>query len=179
MTKNIWILLLVALSLTPGAFAQAATESSALPLMLDSLGSILSRNLEANTVLGIPVTAGDLTLVPIVTKCFGMGLGEGIRNEDKNKIREKQSSESSRDRQHACGGLGGSARPVAILMIKKDGSYQMIRLQPDNWIAQGVQALVPVFQNMINKRFEIQLKRQQEAPRGAPPAPPAPSQPGR
>lgn len=177
MSKKFWILLLVVLSLTPGAFAQEATNSSSLPLMLDNLGTILKQNLNANTVLGTPIQAGDVTLIPVIMKCFGMGLGEGLRSEGHN--REKSAEESSLDRKGAGGGLGGAARPIAIIVVKKDGNVQILKLQYESWIAQGVQALVPVFQNMINKRFEVQLKRQEAASAASSGQPPVPSQPGK
>jgi len=183
MSKKFWILLLVVLSLTPGAFAQEATNSSSLPLMLGNLGSILTENLNASTILGTPIQAGDVTLIPVTMKCFGLGLGEGLRSEGASESHEKASEESSKDRKHACGGLGGAARPIAIIVVKKDGNVQILKLQHESWIAQGVQALVPVLNNMVNKRFEVQIKRQEAAAgtpaAGAPVQPPAPPQQGK
>lgn len=148
--------------------------------MLNNLGTILSQNLNANTVLGTPVTAGDVTLIPVIIKGFGMGLGEGLRSQGATQSREKQNEESSLDRKGTGGGLGGFTRPIAIIVVKKDGGVQILKLQTESWIAQGVQALVPVFQNMINKRFEIQRKRQEDPCSAAPLSiPPAPPQPGK
>lgn len=177
MTKKSWILILAVLSLTTGAFAQE-TGSPTLPLMLGSLGSILKQNLHANTVLGTPIPAGEVTLIPVIAKGFGMGLGEGLRSQGESQSREKMSEESSLDRKGTGGGLGGFARPIAIIVVKKDGNIQIHKLQNESWLAQGIQALIPVFQNMINRRFEIQLKRHEEAGKAAPSASPAP-QPGR
>lgn len=180
MSKKFWILILTVLVLTPTAFAQTASDGSSLPLMLGNLGNILKQNLHANTVLGTPIAAGEVTLIPVIAKGFGMGLGEGLRSQGESQNREKMTEESSLDRKGTGGGLGGFARPIAIIVVKKDGNIQIHKLQSEGWLAQGIQALIPVFQNMINKKFEIQLKRREEA--GSPAAssqPSAPPQPGR
>ncbi|MBF0503089.1 MAG: hypothetical protein HQM09_23380, partial [Candidatus Riflebacteria bacterium] len=89
MSKKVWILLLVSLSLVSCAFAQEASSPSALPLMLQNLGGIMKVNLDASTLLGTPITVGDVTLIPVISKCFGMGLGEGLRSEDSSNSQDK------------------------------------------------------------------------------------------
>ncbi|MBF0502634.1 MAG: hypothetical protein HQM09_21030, partial [Candidatus Riflebacteria bacterium] len=78
----------------------------------------------------------------------------------------------NKDQHNACGGLGGATRPIAIIVVKKDGTLTIHRIQPEGVIAQGVQALVPVLQNLINKRFDMMKFRESKSEN--PSAPPTP-----
>lgn len=158
------VLLLVALF--SAAFCVQAQEpaslGSDLNLVFGKVDGMLKANLDANSVLGVPVTAGDVTLVPIIIRGFGFGVGERNRSESEVKTHDKASVEEGKDNKGIGAGAGGFARPIAILVIKKDGSMQVHRLQPESWISQAIHGLVPVFQNMINKRFEARAKAQEQ-----------------
>ena len=173
MLKRTWVLILCCLVSVSGAYAQdTASFGSDLSMMFGNLGGILKTNLDSNSILGTPVQVGEVTLVPIIMKGFGMGLGEGANLQGESHSADKGSAESEKNRKGIGGGLGGFARPVAIIVVKKDGSLQIHRILPESWIAQGIQALVPVFQNMINKRFEVKMRNMDHPPAGQPAPPP-------
>nr|WP_312291054.1 spore germination protein GerW family protein [Clostridium chromiireducens] len=80
-------------------------ENNALKENLESLFSNLERFIKTETVVGEPITVGEVTLVPIVSVMFGIGTGEGIKGMNGT----------------GSGGGGGAAiSPNAILVINKD-----------------------------------------------------------
>ncbi len=166
------VLVLIAL-LCVACLAQAeepAAVSADLNLTFHQVGDLLKSNLDANAVLGTPVTAGDVTIIPIIVRGFGFGMGERVRSETEVKSHDKASKEGEKGNKGIGCGAGGMARPIAILILKKDGQVQLHRLQPESWISQAVSTLVPVFQNMINKRFEMrkmQLEEKKDGPESA------------
>lgn len=76
---------------------------------MDSLESMINslRNLlSSKTVIGEPITAGDVTLVPIMDVMFGFGGGSG------------ESRNSGQPGAGSGGGGGGRVAPKALVMIK-------------------------------------------------------------
>jgi uncharacterized spore protein YtfJ len=83
-------------------------------LLKEAVGE-LDRLLKARNVVGEPVTQGDVTILPLVSFGFGFGAGGG----------------SGKEQQGASGtgggtGGGGGIKPVALLIIDKEGA----RLEP-------------------------------------------------
>lgn len=68
----------------------------------------IERMLNSKTVVGDPITAEGNTIIPLVSVGFGFGVGSGTG---------KESNEG------ASGGTGGGGgvKPVAVLVINKDG----------------------------------------------------------
>lgn len=157
------VLVLVAFLLV-ACLAQAEEPgvSADLSLTFGQIGELLKTNLDANTVLGTPIPAGDVTLIPIVARGFGFGLGERVRSETEVKAHDKASKEGEKGNKGIGAGAGGMARPIAILVVKKDGHVQLMRLQPEGWISQAISTLVPVLQNAINKQFEMRRLKMEE-----------------
>ena len=79
------------------------------PLFKTTIDEI-ERLLNSKTVVGEPITAGENTIIPLVSVGFGFGAGGG---------RGKESSEG----EGAGGGTGGGGgiKPVAVLIVNKDG----------------------------------------------------------
>ena len=73
--------------------------------MLESIGSKLEKFLSTKTVVGDPITIGEVTLVPIQNAAFGFGSGGGEGKTDKDS--------------GTGGGAGGGAslRPVAVIAV--------------------------------------------------------------
>jgi len=71
--------------------------------------------LSTKTVVGEPITIEGNTLIPLVSVGFGFGAGGG------------QGSEPNKGSGHGGGtGGGGGVRPVALVIINKDG----VRVEP-------------------------------------------------
>ncbi|HXW06709.1 MAG TPA: spore germination protein GerW family protein [Vicinamibacterales bacterium] len=80
-------------------------------LLKVTLGEI-ERLLSTRTVVGEPITIEGNTLIPLVAIGFGFGGGGGSGKDQKTATREGLGAGS---------GGGGGIRPVAIIVINKDG----------------------------------------------------------
>jgi uncharacterized spore protein YtfJ len=72
----------------------------------------IERLLNTRTVVGEPITVEGNTLIPLVAVGFGFGAGGGSGKEQKKMSGEGQGAGS---------GGGGGVRPVAIIIVNKDG----------------------------------------------------------
>ncbi|MFW2487215.1 GerW family sporulation protein [Clostridium chromiireducens] len=114
-------------------------ENNALKENLESLFSNLERFIKTETVVGEPITVGEVTIVPIVSVMFGIGTGEGTKGMNGT----------------GSGGGGGAViSPNAILVIKKD-EVTMLPLN-ENSNLDNLRNMVP---NIISK---INVKKYKE-----------------
>ena len=76
----------------------------------------LEKFLRTETVVGDPITIGEITLVPLITVGFGYGMGEGSGTDNKEE--------------GSGGGLGVGAKisPDAVLVINK-GEVSMMPIK--------------------------------------------------
>jgi uncharacterized spore protein YtfJ len=81
-------------------------------LMKASMSEI-ERLLNTKTVVGEPITAGDTTIIPLVSVGFGFGAGGGSGN--------LTSGEAGEGSGLGTGG-GGGVKPVAVVIIDKNGT---------------------------------------------------------
>lgn len=70
----------------------------------------IERMLNTKTVVGDPITVGENTLIPLISIGFGFGVGSG-----EGKDASKGSGTGG-----GTGG-GGGVKPVALIIINKDG----------------------------------------------------------
>lgn len=75
----------------------------------------IERMLNSKTVVGEPITVEDNTIIPLVSVGFGFGAGGGTGKE----------STKGEGTGGGTGG-GGGIKPVAVLIVNKDG----VRLDP-------------------------------------------------
>lgn len=80
-------------------------------LLKTSMGEI-ERLLNTKTVVGEPITSGDATIIPLVSVGFGFGAGGGSGT--------LTSGEAGEGSGMGTGG-GGGVKPVAVIIIDKDG----------------------------------------------------------
>jgi uncharacterized spore protein YtfJ len=77
----------------------------------------IERLLNTRTVVGEPITVEGNTLIPLVAVGFGFGAGGGSGKEQKTVNAEGLGAGS---------GGGGGVKPVAIVIVNKDG----VRVEP-------------------------------------------------
>jgi uncharacterized spore protein YtfJ len=87
-------------------------------LFKSAMGEI-ERMLNTKTVVGEPINIEGNTLIPLVSVGFGFGAGGGT---GKGKMKTGESGEGTGG---GTGG-GGGVKPVALIIINKDG----VRLEP-------------------------------------------------
>jgi uncharacterized spore protein YtfJ len=85
-------------------------------LVKTTLGEV-EKALNARTVVGEPITLGEITLIPVISVGFAFGAGGG-----------QGKSESKRTNEGSGSGVGGGAwaKPRAVIIVEKDG----VRIEP-------------------------------------------------
>lgn len=80
--------------------------------MVDHLVSEVRGIIEQRSILGEPVTIGDVTIIPVASYGFGFGGGAGAGTDPGSK------------EQGSGGGAGAGAgiKPVALVVVDKDGA---------------------------------------------------------
>ncbi len=83
---------------------------------LESLFSNMENFISTKTVVGEPVTVGDITMVPLIDVSFGVGAGSsGNKGEKDSKGK-------------SAGGLGAKITPSAILVVQ-NGTVQLVNVK--------------------------------------------------
>ena len=90
--------------------------------------------ISTKTVVGEPITYGDVIIVPLVNVSFGVGAGAADSRAEKNG---KSSSG---------GGLGAKITPSAVLVINK-GNVQMVSASDNN----SVNKLIDMVPGIVSK----------------------------
>lgn len=89
-------------------------------LVKTTLGEI-EKVLGSKTVVGEPLNVGESTIIPLISVGFGFGGGGGT-----GKGEGKTKGESSGEGVGGGGGAGGGVKPVAVIIVDKDGA----RIEP-------------------------------------------------
>ncbi len=109
--------------------------SQSLPNMLENTIAKIREMIDVNSVVGQPITAGDVTIIPISKVSVGFaGGGSDFVSKNANKQENPFG-----------GGAGGGVKvtPIAFLVIK-DGSVRMLPVAaPANTTADRVVEMVP------------------------------------
>lgn len=108
----------------------------ALKEYLETLMKDLSKMLSSESVVGEPITVGQVTIVPVVTVSFGFGTGGG---EGKD---EKQNGGNG-----AGGGAGGRITPTAFLVVNGD----QVTLLPVEKKGNTVDRLIDTIPGLVDK----------------------------
>jgi uncharacterized spore protein YtfJ len=108
--------------------------------LLKATLSEIERMLNSRTVVGEPITVEGHTIVPLVAVGFGFGGGGGSGREQKSANMEGFGGGT---------GGGGGVRPVAVIIINKDG----VRVEPVRKAAANmVEKVGDVVGRIIEKR---------------------------
>ena len=127
--------------------------SQNLPNMLESTIAKIREMVNVNTVVGDPIIAGDVTILPISKISIGLG-GGGSDFATKNVS----------DANGFGGGVGAGVKvtPVAFMIIK-DGNVRMLPVAaPANTTADRIVELVPETLDKITNFIESRLEKKEE-----------------
>ena len=126
--------------------------SQKLPNMLESTIAKIREMVDVNSVVGDPIVAGDVTIVPISKISIGLG-GGGSDFTTKNSAN-----------QDFGGGVGAGVKvtPVAFLVIK-EGSVRILPVaEPANTTADRIVELVPDTLDKITSFIDSKLEKKPE-----------------
>ncbi len=108
--------------------------------LFDKAVGEIERMLSTKTVVGEPITVDGNTLIPLVNVGFGFGVGGG------------QGTEPNKGSGHGGGtGGGGGIKPVALIVINKDG----VRVEP---IKSGTTSVLEKVADTIGKAVSAKAK---------------------
>ena len=114
-----------------------ATEfSSNIANMFEQLEGFVS----TKTVVGEPITAGGVTIIPLVDVNFGMGGGSSGSKDGEDKAKNGIKSG---------GGLGANIKPSAVLVIS-DGNVQLVNIKHQDSVNKLID-LIP----SITSKFDL------------------------
>ena len=114
-----------------------ATEfSSNIANMFEQLDGFVS----TKTVVGEPITAGGVTIIPLVDVNFGMGGGSGSAPED--------GGEKAKKGPVSGGGMGASIKPSAVLVVS-DGNVQLVNIKHQDSVNKLID-LIPTITSKLD-----------------------------
>ena len=128
--------------------------SQNLPNMLESTIAKIRQMVDVNSVIGDPITAGDVTIIPISKVSVGFG-GGGSDYVSKN---------TNKAENPFGGGVGAGVKvtPMAFLIIK-DGSVRMLPVAtPANTTADRLVEQVPDLLDKVSAFIESKTKKDGE-----------------
>ena len=128
--------------------------SQNLPNMLESTIAKIRQMVDVNSVVGEPITAGDVTIIPISKVSVGFG-GGGSDYVSKNVNKAENPFG---------GGVGAGVKvtPVAFLIIK-EGSVRMLPVAtPANTTADRLVEQVPDLLDKVSAFIESKTKKECE-----------------
>ena len=99
--------------------------------------SQLDNFVSTKTVVGEPISSGDVTLIPLIDVSFGMAGGAT------GDAQEKQTAEKS------AGGMGASIKPSAVLVIA-NGNVQLVNIKHQDSINKLID-LIP----SVTSKFDL------------------------
>ena len=128
--------------------------SQNLPNMLESTIAKIREMVDVNSVIGDPITAGGVTIIPISKVSVGFG-GGGSDYVSRNM--NKQENPFG-------GGAGGGVNvtPIAFLIVK-EGNVRMLPVAlPANTTADRIVEMVPDTLDKITNFIESRLEKKEE-----------------
>ena len=128
--------------------------SKNLPNMLENTIAKIREMVDSNSVVGEPIVAGDVTIIPISKISVGLG-GGGSDYVSKNANNQENPFG---------GGVGAGVKvtPVAFLIIK-DGSVRMLPVaQPANTTADRIVEMIPDTLDKIAAFIDSRMEKKAE-----------------
>ena len=110
---------------------------------------------DANTIIGTPIHAEGVTLIPVSKMSFGVG-GGGTEFSTKDR-----SGKDTSGRDNFGGGSAASAKlePVAFLVVREDGSVKLLPVAPPP--ATTVDRVIETVPEVVDKVTDF-IEKQQE-----------------
>lgn len=152
------VLLLVALAL-PGYAQSQLNENVA--TSLQGIAGLFKDNFNSSQTLGEPVEAGDYVIIPVVVKAAGFGFGTKLEALDSEKHKDQLGKSENKHKDRF--GLGGGifVRPVALIVIKKGGDFQLIKLN-EGFMNTLAKKLAPAMAKMMKETILSLVKMRQK-----------------
>ena len=128
--------------------------SKNLPNMLENTIAKIREMVDVNSVIGDPITAGDVTIIPVSKVSVGFG-GGGSDFVSKNVNKQENPFGGG-------AGAGVKVTPIAFLIVK-DGNVRMMPVAtPANTTADRIVEMIPDTLDKIAAFIESHTKKDEE-----------------
>lgn len=126
------------------------------------LNELFKDNFNSSQALGKPVEAGDFVFIPVVIKGAGFGFGSKLKADDKENRKDQNGQFDNKHEDRI--GLGGGAfvRPIALIVVKKGGDFQLIKLN-EGFMSQLAKSMAPAMCNVIKDSVKNLFKMAKKA----------------
>lgn len=104
---------------------------------LETLFGKMEDFVSTKTVVGEPLTIGDMIIIPLVDVAFGVGAGSTDSAAEKDK------------KESGAGGLGAKISPSAVIVINKSGEIQLVNIKNQNAVNKLID-MVPGIAGKLN-----------------------------
>ncbi len=111
---------------------------------LETLFGKMENFISTKTVVGDPITVGDITIVPLIDVSFGVGAGSSGNKGEKD------------DKGRCAGGLGAKITPSAILVVQ-NGTVQLVNVKNTG----SVDKLLNMVPGILSK-FNLKKEKDEE-----------------
>ncbi len=103
---------------------------------IESIASQLENLVSTKTVVGSPIVSGNVTIIPILSACFGFGTGGGEGN-------EKSGSQGK-----GYGGGGGAKVDPTAMVVIQDGEVKVYSLGKKGNLEKLAELIPTVMENV-------------------------------
>ncbi|MFZ5952036.1 MAG: GerW family sporulation protein [Candidatus Rifleibacteriota bacterium] len=157
-----FVLAIVIALISPAVNAQTPLNET-VESALTGIADIFKDNFNSSQTLGKPVEAGDYVIIPVVIK--GAGFGFGTKLEGKGVENKKETAGMMENKHEDRIGLGGGAfvRPIALIVVKKGGDFQLIKLN-EGFMSSLAKHMAPAICNMMKATVKklFKMKKNQK-----------------
>jgi len=125
---------------------------------LKMLFSKMDEYVSTKTVVGEPVTMGDVTLIPLIDVSLGMATGVA-------GTKAKEEGGKGSDKDGGAGGIGAKMTPSAVIVIN-NGTVQLVNVKNQEGMSKIIDMIPGVlakFGSMFSKKDEDEVTEESAA----------------
>lgn len=139
-----------------GASAQSPLNET-VDTTITGIADLFKNNFSSSQALGKPVEAGDFVFIPVVVKCAGFGFGTKLEAKDSEKRKDQVGNLENKHEDRIGLGAGAFVRPVALIVVKKGGDFQLIKLN-EGFMTTLAKNMAPAMANVIKETIKNLFK---------------------
>jgi len=117
--------------------------------MMNTLLATLEKHLDIKTIIGEPMTVGNVTLIPVMNLTYGFGAGGGEGRD------EKQGGSGF-------GGGGGARLSAKAVIVIKDGDVSVLPLGKGSAIDKIVENIPGILEKIGPVNVKVQTSKKED-----------------
>ena len=132
---------------------------NAMTTNLNTLFNRMEGFISSKTVVGEPISIGDVIILPLVDISMGLGLGVADLTNEKKDTGEKKDPDEKKIQDISGGGLGAKIIPSAVLVIV-NGTVQLVNIKNQDSVNK-ILDMIPGLASKLN--LDSLFKKKDEA----------------